>query len=280
MRRVLKLLAVIFLLIAVFAFSVRFPLPVEAKMPVLLTVQDSYYDVLETKEEQFLYEQIGHSILLYLSNAVDTFVDTELPLNDYEDRLPVIAHAYLYDHPEYSSFWYKCDLLIRNNRYLSIQPTSDAVSPVASDWYVRQVSNFHGTKREIAKEAFLTLASRFQYDYDQTYSHSNDDYGLLTNGVGCCQSFSFAYKRMMDAAGIPCVVMTCHLQNGTYHMMDLICLGHVWVVCDVTGAAGCTNMEDQLAFFCMDETALSNLSDIRYIPTKTEAFYYTDHLLD
>lgn len=234
---------------------------------VVLDLEESYYDALSTDVDRLLYQKIGEAVELSLVDR-DAFVETGIRLTGDTDHVSHVAHMYLYDHPKYGSFWSGCRLSIRRDSLLRIlwdeAPEDMVPDAVYQDILNREVSG--ASEAQLAFSAFRWMSEHVDYDVDRGVHH-DDDYGAMVEGKACCQGISFAYKRMLDLLGIPCVVLTCYTEEGTYHMVDAVRLGDGWIVCDMTSAIGHESPSFQAQSFGLEpEMARSTLVTGVYVP--------------
>lgn len=270
MKRLLFFLLLLSLLFIARAFCcAEETVPAETAMPAIFTLEDSYYDCLETDEERLLYQKIGEAVCAYMENGTCAFVDAGISLTPYYDSLSHLGHAWLYDHPEAGPFWWKVRFTVRGDSEFSILPVTEPHPIVPDVWYEKQLHamDLSGSDEERAKTLFFYLAESFSYDTEFQFVNSNDDSGFMENGTGCCQAFSFAYTRLCNMAGIPCVVSTCYNAAG-YHMINFVKCGEDWLAVDTTQASGCKNRERAESWFGMDDRICSSTKPVYYPTTK------------
>ena len=221
----------------------------------------SYYDSLETDRDRKLYSDIYLALKRSVSGD-SAFFDTGMDVLSDRKRFSQISHMVLYDHPEYSPFW--CGTIcVRNGSEISIQPVGTVGDMIPDSVYLDLLADLKGRDDfETAKNVFNYLANACVYD-DQRGPHSSDDYGTMRLHKACCQGASFAYKRFLDLAGIPCVVITCMTNTGEYHMTPVVRLFGRWYVCEISSALG--NHLD--SYFCMSsEDAEKLIHELVYCP--------------
>lgn len=84
------------------------------------------------------------------------------------------------------------------------------------------------SKIEQAKYVHDYLINKSVYDYSY---NSTTIYDLLVNGKGTCNSYSMAFKAIMDKLGIECVIIE---QNDKAHAWNQIKIDGKWYNVDVT----------------------------------------------
>lgn len=222
----------------------------------------TYYESLSFEDDKKLYTYIQQALEQAL-NGDDSFVETDIDLLKDEDWFLRIAHMVLYDHPKYGSFWSTCHVEILNRTQVRVPIESDSPDFVPDSVYQNQLVSLEGdTDLETAWNVFSFLTEHITYDI--TFGeHSNDDYGVMVNRTACCQGISFAYKRFLDLAQIPCVVITGYTELGEYHMINAISIDHTWYYCDVTSALN----SDSSRGFCMNKNdVMSVMKTVKYVP--------------
>lgn len=259
MKRITLLLCVILLLVV---SILKAPTPMTASvdappttLPQIATLPlyDSYYDCITSDIEQQLYMKIGEAIER-IHNGDDSFIETGLNLKGKQAMIKKISRYWLYDHPEYSSLWYKPALTVQNDTAIRIIFCDNKEEPLSDSFYeILSASLQKKTDVQTALNAFLFLTENYSYDSAIAYTHSHDDWGLITNKTGCCQAFAFAYKRILDAAGIPNVVATTYVTTGGYHMVNCVKLSGHWVVINLTAALVEQTKEERISHFAVGQ---------------------------
>lgn len=221
----------------------------------------SYYDSLETDQDRKLYSDI-YSTLKRSVSGDSAFFDTGRNVLSDRKRFSQISHMVLYDHPEYSPLWGGA-ICVRNETEIGIQPVGTVSDMISDSVYLDVLMTLKGQDDfETAKNVFDYLANTCVYD-EQRGFHSSDDYGAMMLHKACCQGVSFAYKRFLDLAGIPCVVITCMTNTGEYHMLPVVRLFGRWYVCEISSALG--NHPD--SYFCMSSEDTEKLiHELIYCP--------------
>lgn len=234
----------------------------------------TYYETLSDNDKD-LYELIGKLVTHYAETSENPYLQTNYVFTeDYNQKLLDIAHMYLYDHPEYGVFW-EGGLSIKNQTQIKLNITNTTDTMISDQFYadylnslnIEPVSDYY-----IAYRLFTILSGEIKYDFSQgtidgvEKPHWNDDYAALLQKESCCQGISFAYKRLCEAANIPCVVITCYTETQTYHMLNAIFINGSWKFCDLTGSV-CfpDNMEPYWQISKSDFPSVAH--ELRYIPT-------------
>ena len=106
----------------------------------------------------------------------------------------------------------------------SVQTVEEAVDTIIG------YMNSFGIVGEYNKALYLHDWLVMNANYDYTYSNYHAD-GVLLKGKGVCQSYSEAYELLLNAAGIPCRVLTAMEMN---HSWNLVLLNGEWCHIDVT----------------------------------------------
>lgn len=222
----------------------------------------SYYASLKTDHDRQMYQKI-FTVLKQSASGQPSFFETGMDLLSDRAKFSRICHMVLFDHPEYSPFWSSCRVTVRNDSSMCIQPSSDSSKMVPDSVYLSILPNLKGRDDfETARNIFMYLADTCVYD-EERGRYCNDDYGMMVEHKACCQGASFAYKRFLDLAGIPCVVITCTTYMGEYHMVPLVHLFGRWYACDISCALG----KDPDIYFCMSsEDASRIIYQIKYLP--------------
>lgn len=286
MRRISRLtvLFVVFCITASIAYtSYAQDILIPATNPELITkphntdtvmtmeLKPTYYETLNDTDKE-LYNIIGTLVTTYADSQKLVFLESNIEVtSETSSHIVEVALKYLYDHPAYGSFW-NGKLNVKNNKELalSIIDTPDCMLPDSyykeklASYDIAPVSDYY-----LAYHIFLNLQEKIEYDWDKGNNpdnkHWNDDYGALIQKKACCQGLSFAYKRMLDAANIPCVILTCYTVMNEYHMINAIFVDGSWKFCDLTGA--CCYPRNKDSYFCMttdDFNIVAN--EIKYIP--------------
>ena len=111
--------------------------------------------------------------------------------------------------------------------------------------------------------------------YDLTFSYYGPE-GVLLHGTGVCQSYSEAYKLLLDEVGIECRVLTGHARkiDGTIesHAWNLVKIDGKWKHVDVT-------WDDPVDDSSPDNNPLSGLEQHMYFMVNTSTML-TDHVPD
>ena len=98
--------------------------------------------------------------------------------------------------------------------------------------------------------------------YDLTYSMYGPD-GVLYKGTGVCDSYSKAYKLLLEKAGID---VTRVISNAMNHAWNQVCINGIWAHVDVTwddpsGSSDLVSGDEGHHFFCLSDDFIQ---DSRY----------------
>lgn len=100
-------------------------------------------------------------------------------------------------------------------------------------------------------DAALENAEKYSFtQVDEDFYDSFTAYGILTEGVGVCASYSASFKLLADAAGLDSIVVNGYLDGSVPHAWNKVKLEDDWYIVDAT------NNDNDLI-----ENALLNLSD-------------------
>ena len=238
-----------FLLLFLLLFLIACGEPPPSQQAAVLPPQSSYYESLATEEERILYQAILQAV-----NTANE-IDVEFDLDGREEELVRISRMVLYDHPSLSGRWVSHKLSVKNGHL--IQARMDGSDMLAACWYrILALICEQSSDLETARAVFLFLASHCQYDVSGAL-YSGTDYGAVSTGKATCQGASFAFKRAMDAYGIPCVVVTSYTERGDYHMFPLLELDSTWYACDLSSALGSDQPE---TYFLLTKEQLKRIA--------------------
>ena len=70
-------------------------------------------------------------------------------------------------------------------------------------------------------------------DFYNVYANSWNTYGILCEGVGVCQSYSYAFKSLADLCGLNAVMVTGSMNNGG-HAWNAVKIDDSWYMLDLT----------------------------------------------
>ncbi len=94
------------------------------------------------------------------------------------------------------------------------------------------------SKLDRAREAHDWLIENVEYDHDNYVKKTIPDSsytvsGALLKKVCVCQGYALAYKKLMDAYGVPCVYVT-GTSRSVRHGWNMVQIGNKWYHVDVT----------------------------------------------
>jgi len=90
---------------------------------------------------------------------------------------------------------------------------------------------FHITDDMTELEKVLTVHDYMVMHYEYDYSYSNYLITIMTDKYGVCQSYSLAFKYVMDKLGIECTYVSSDEMN---HMWNLVMVNGKWYHIDLT----------------------------------------------
>lgn len=100
------------------------------------------------------------------------------------------------------------------------------------------ISNTYGSDYERAKQIHDALVDTLEYDQTLNRLHTRDIYGALVEHDVVCEGYAKAYKYLLDAVGIPCVLVSGTGTNSKgeteEHIWNYVLLGNNWYAVDVT----------------------------------------------
>lgn len=217
----------------------------------------SYYETLTDKTEKEFYQTIEKLLTYYTETEKTPYIYTNMVITDKnKPRISEIAHMCLYDHPEYSVSW-DGGLTVKNKSDIKLDITENTNCIISNDFYKEKLESLTIepiNDSYIAEQIFIKLSKEIEYDDNQTEStraHWNDDYAALIEHKACCQGIAFAYKRLCNAANIPCVIITAYTSTAAYHMFNAVYINGTWKFCDLTEA--CCFPEKARQYFCLTE---------------------------
>lgn len=228
----------------------------------------SYRDLL-SDDDLLCYDVILTLLQNYEASGSLEFLDTGICLDS--DRLVTISRMVLYDHPKYGVIW-SGGLMTRGGHELQLQ-LLDTNRQILSDETYTMLSQryvYGSTDFDILRSAVSYLSSICSYDGDAG-PHHFDDTGVLTDGKACCQGMSFAAKRLLNAAGLKCQVLTGYTSEGGYHMLNAVYLSEqdAWILVDLTCTAGKPSCGQLDGIGLNVKQADLDLSRMRFVPEKT-----------
>lgn len=145
------------------------------------------------------------------------------------------------------------------------------------------------------KQLYLHDAVINSCTYSDTDDVSEADVtGVFVNSLAKCSGYAKAYKLLLDAAGIPCVLISGYAEdysgNGTNHMWTATQTDGVWSYTDITWDDPVTDNGEEMCrrvYFCMSDDMLSRTHsqfsfgntcpDTGLYYYKTQNSYYNDY---
>ena len=211
---------------------------------------DCYYDKIKDDPArrdlylniQSIFEDYRYDRLSYLYDV--GFSEKELFLET--------VRMVVYDHPEYGVYYDGLAWSLTTDNDVLFDPEHGADMFVSDDVYQKLYDSIilddSLSNREIAYRLFIWFSENIVYD--DTYDGlSHTDHNVIYHHKGCCQGVSFAYKRLLDCAGIESFVFTGYNENDEYHMLNAVRINHEFVFIDVTG--GMSGRPSRDSYFCM-----------------------------
>ena len=133
-------------------------------------------------------------------------------------------------------------------------------------------------QKALALHNYLTNTSQ----YDQTYTYYYED-GILLRNTGVCQSYTYAYRALLDEVGIE-----NKYEYGDNHIWNLVKIDGKWCHVDVTWDDPLPNGYEQHDFFAITDFALEGVRsherenrDVNPVSNSYEVSYaYKNGLLD
>ena len=127
-------------------------------------------------------------------------------------------------------------------------------------------------------------------DFYKEYGNSWNTYGILCEGVGVCQSYSYTFNALAHLAGLETVMVTGTMNNGG-HAWNAVKLDGKWYMIDVTNNTnamdGVTNWICNASTdfikqngFVLDEGFVSGTDTSEFLNTdNTKDWYYQNNLM-
>lgn len=137
----------------------------------------------------------------------------------------------------------------------------------------------------------LENAEKYSFtQVDEDFYDSFTAYGILTEGVGVCASYSASFKLLADAAGLESIVVTGYLEGSVPHAWNKVKIEDNWYIVDSTNNDNDTienallNLSDRAAYgtlvenenFVMD----GSMADYRAGQEDQEYYHATDRFFD
>ncbi|MCM1126000.1 MAG: hypothetical protein NC429_05955 [Lachnospiraceae bacterium] len=129
--------------------------------------------------------------------------------------------------------------------------TGEIISDGMSDVEKEMAINTWLCENAVYDDGALENAEKYSFtQVDEDFYDSFTAYGILTEGVGVCASYSASFKLLADAADLESIVVTGYLDGSVPHAWNKVKLDDNWYIVDATN-----NDNDTI------ENALLNLSD-------------------
>lgn len=129
--------------------------------------------------------------------------------------------------------------------------TGEIISDGMTDVEKEMAINAWLCENAVYDDGALENAEKYSFtQVDEDFYDSFTAYGILTEGVGVCASYSASFKLLADAADLESIVVTGYLEGSVPHAWNKVKLGDGWYIVDATN-----NDNDTI------ENALLNLSD-------------------
>ena len=128
--------------------------------------------------------------------------------------------------------------------------------------------------------------------YDETLGEANRSniYGALIEKKVTCQGYAKAFKYIMDALSVPCVLVKGDATNSTgqteKHMWDYVMINDGWYAVDATWddpivvGGGVASKDTKYKYFCKGKSILSNHFEEKVIEGTSKAFVYPTLIAD
>lgn len=177
------------------------------------------------------------------------------------------------------------------------QITGEIISADMTDVEKEMAINTWLCENAVYDDAALENAEQYSFtQVDEDFYDSFTAYGILTEGVGVCASYSASFKLLADAADLESIVVTGYLEGSVPHAWNKVKLEENWYIVDATNndndaiANALLNLSDRAAYgtlvenenFAMDES-LGNYAardDGQEYYRATDRFFDTDVISD
>lgn len=177
------------------------------------------------------------------------------------------------------------------------QITEEIISDGMTDVEKEMAINTWLCENAVYDDAALENAEQYSFtQVDEDFYDSFTAYGILTEGVGVCASYSASFKLLADAADLESIVVTGYLEGSVPHAWNKVKLEENWYIVDATNndndaiANALLNLSDRAAYgtlvenenFAMDES-LGNYAardDEQEYYRATDRFFDTDVISD
>lgn len=233
-----------------------------------LHINNFYYKQLDSNAK-IIYDKLESNIpnLTLTNYKIDfsTQFNTLLNQSGGSDKLATsfqsAIDAFFYDHPE---LFYidltKMSLYTKSTTFLGTTTYNVSIIPennknYLSDQFSSQAQAKQAIQKvESVKNSFITGVSGDDYnkilqvhdtlvdliEYDTTYSRANTHniYGALIENKVVCEGYAKAFKYILDALNIPCILVTGTATNSSgtteAHMWNYVQLNGIWYGVDPT----------------------------------------------
>lgn len=129
--------------------------------------------------------------------------------------------------------------------------TDEIISDGMSDIEKEMAINTWLCENAVYDDGALENAEKYSFtQVDEDFYDSFTAYGILTEGVGVCASYSASFKLLADEADLESIVVTGYLEGSVPHAWNKVKIEDNWYIVDSTN-----NDNDTI------ENALLNLSD-------------------
>lgn len=129
--------------------------------------------------------------------------------------------------------------------------TDEIISDGMTDVEKEMAINAWLCENAVYDDGALENAEKYSFtQVDEDFYDSFTAYGILSEGVGVCASYSASFKLLADAADLESIVVTGYLEGSVPHAWNKVKLDDNWYIVDATN-----NDNDTI------ENALLNLSD-------------------
>lgn len=175
--------------------------------------------------------------------------------------------------------------------------TDEIISDGMSDIEKEMAINTWLCENAVYDDGALENAEKYSFtQVDEDFYDSFTAYGILTEGVGVCASYSASFKLLADAAGLESIVVTGYLEGSVPHAWNKVKIEDNWYIVDSTNNDNDTienallNLSDRAAYgtlvenekFVMDQSQgnyAAREDDQEYYRT-TDRFFDTDSIAD
>lgn len=171
------------------------------------------------------------------------------------------------------------------------QITGEIISDGMTDVEKEMAINTWLCENAVYDDAALENAEKYSFtQVDEDFYDSFTAYGILTEGVGVCASYSASFKLLADAADLDSIVVTGYLDGSVPHAWNKVKLEDDWYIVDSTNNDNDTienallNLSDRAAYGTLVENDSfvmnRNLSDYAARAEEQEYYRATDRFFD